>query len=694
MAFCKTAIRQLRKTLLWYLLAATFLSPWSLHAQWEQTGGPKGGYCSIYGVFGSTVVASAGGNVVYSTDAGASWVVDEVLKNPTTIISLGNTLFAATNGNGILRSYDKGRSWIPANEGLVTKRINTLFASGPYLFAGADSGAFRSSNNGDNWECVSKGLPEKNRTRVLALGAKDGFLFAGMTMDGVYRSSDNGDHWSPANLGQPQYIGCRGFAVQGSNLYATLGELYMSNDNGETWIRVKHPGGASLALVKGPYLFIASSNSYQGLYRSGDGGLTWDTLTPGSRKFMASAMKADSNSLYIATSRGLYRSTDSGTSWKELSAEFKSTTVQCLASQGSTLWAGSDVLFRSTDQGATWLPMHDSPVYDIVTNRGGMFIRTPEGIVRSTDGGLKWTDANNGLGYVTDLCMIDTTLFAQRYSGVYRSTDYGASWTWANPASAGQSVGTVSAVGDVLLASYYPYALYGSTDLGNSWSLVFSNYVNRIFGADSILFLVSDRIYRSSNKGITWMPADSGFPGPSAYMVDFAATGKTFFASVSSNGMYRSTDQGLSWTPVNNGLLPLDFGALVSDGTYLYAGRSGQGVWRRSLVELLDAVTEQTDTDIPSSYRLDQNFPNPFNSATNIRFTIADEAHVTMRVFDILGREAAMLVNEHRVPGTYYSSWDATRFPSGIYFCRLQTDFVRSGHAGTYVETKKLVLIK
>lgn len=223
---------------------------------------------------------------------------------------------------------------------------------------------------------------------------------------------------------------------------------------------------------------------------------------------------------------------------------------------------------------------------------------------------------------------------------------------------------------------------------------MFSNFVNRIFGADSIMFLVSDRTYRSSNKGITWTPADSGFPGPSAYIVDFVAIGNTFFSSVSSNGVYRSTDRGLSWTSVNKGLLPLNVNALISDGTYLYAGTSAQGVWRRSLVELLDMAAEQYYSDIPSAYRLDQNYPNPFNSATNIRFTIADEANVSVKVFDILGREAVILLSEHSVPGTYYSTWDATRFPSGIYFCRLQTDYVRSGKAGTYVETKKLVLMK
>jgi hypothetical protein len=96
---------------------------------------------------------------------------------------------------------------------------------------------------------------------------------------------------------------------------------------------------------------------------------------------------------------------------------------------------------------------------------------------------------------------------------------------------------------------------------------------------------------------------------------------------------------------------------------------------------------------LPAAYGIGH-YPNPFNSMTSIRFTIADEAHVTVKVFDFLGREAAILVNEHRIPGTYYSRWDATKFPSGIYLCRFQTDYVRGGANETYVETRKLVLIK
>jgi hypothetical protein len=86
------------------------------------------------------------------------------------------------------------------------------------------------------------------------------------------------------------------------------------------------------------------------------------------------------------------------------------------------------------------------------------------------------------------------------------------------------------------------------------------------------------------------------------------------------------------------------------------------------------------------SYQLAQNYPNPFNPATNFEFRIAKLEWVTLKVFDVLGREISTLVNEERQAGIYRVTWDASKLPSGVYFYRLR--------AGDFVETKKMVLTK
>jgi len=99
---------------------------------------------------------------------------------------------------------------------------------------------------------------------------------------------------------------------------------------------------------------------------------------------------------------------------------------------------------------------------------------------------------------------------------------------------------------------------------------------------------------------------------------------------------------------------------------------------------------------IPTEFGLSQNYPNPFNPTTSFEFQVARSSakggsasggeFVTLKVLDVLGREVATLVNEHRQPGTYTVRWDASGFPSGVYFYRLQV--------GSVVETKKMVLAK
>jgi hypothetical protein len=89
---------------------------------------------------------------------------------------------------------------------------------------------------------------------------------------------------------------------------------------------------------------------------------------------------------------------------------------------------------------------------------------------------------------------------------------------------------------------------------------------------------------------------------------------------------------------------------------------------------------------IPETFSLSQNFPNPFNPKSNIKFQIAKSCEVKLVVFDALGREITTLVNEQLQPGTYEVEWNGSKYPSGVYFYKLIT----SG----YSETKKMVLIK
>ena len=94
----------------------------------------------------------------------------------------------------------------------------------------------------------------------------------------------------------------------------------------------------------------------------------------------------------------------------------------------------------------------------------------------------------------------------------------------------------------------------------------------------------------------------------------------------------------------------------------------------------------ETASGLPSEYKLEQNFPNPFNPTTNIRYSIIKTTKVVLKIFDILGREVQTLVNSEQAPGQYIVKFDAQNLASGIYFYQI--------NAGNFTATKKLMLLK
>lgn len=89
---------------------------------------------------------------------------------------------------------------------------------------------------------------------------------------------------------------------------------------------------------------------------------------------------------------------------------------------------------------------------------------------------------------------------------------------------------------------------------------------------------------------------------------------------------------------------------------------------------------------LPNEFILNQNYPNPFNPSTKISYSVPNESHISLVVFDLLGQEVFPLVDEIKKPGYYEEEFDATSLPSGVYFYRLQ--------AGDFVKTKKMMLMK
>jgi hypothetical protein len=97
-------------------------------------------------------------------------------------------------------------------------------------------------------------------------------------------------------------------------------------------------------------------------------------------------------------------------------------------------------------------------------------------------------------------------------------------------------------------------------------------------------------------------------------------------------------------------------------------------------------TVNKSKSEIPASFSLSQNYPNPFNPSTTISFSLPSRSFVTLKIFDMLGKEVTTIVSGEMSSGNYTKQWDAAIMSSGIYFYRLQ--------AGSFTETKKLILLR
>ncbi|MGB2867688.1 MAG: T9SS type A sorting domain-containing protein [Bacteroidota bacterium] len=190
-------------------------------------------------------------------------------------------------------------------------------------------------------------------------------------------------------------------------------------------------------------------------------------------------------------------------------------------------------------------------------------------------------------------------------------------------------------------------------------------------------------IVEGSEDGITWTPFEDG------YDCNFSADWLSAWnasASGSPSLVHKHTMNML--TKFNGGDSILIRFRMFTDGA-----ATGWG-WMIDNLEIQGSLTGvDQNAGVPTEFSLAQNFPNPFNPGTAIRFTIPTESDVTLKIYDALGRELVTLLSGKMGAGRYQQNWQAARFSSGVYFYRLEAR-ATIGQAGVFVETKKLLLIK
>ncbi len=372
-------------------------------------------------------------------------------------------------------------------------------------------------------------------------------------------------------------------------------------------------------------------------------------------------------------------------------------------------------IFRSRDGGSSWIPVNnglDSAFIESIQTFGGLTVSsiasfgntllagTLAGIYRSTDEGASWTDVNNDWTrqQVWSFTNSDSAVFAGgSVFLVFSSTDDGITWNSGDRSFSSGSVMALTSGNGKLFAAVMEGGAYRSTDNGTSWTKIYSpgqsDYAYSITYVSPYLLLGTGAhgLLRSSDDGNTWLGRARGLPAD-CDIYDFVVAGSSVFAGTR-GGVFLSTDFGLNWINVSSKELNTAIRSLAIFGSDLVAGTEGAGViWKRPVSEMI-AMSNVSERLLTFDFKLEQNYPNPFNSTTIIKYSIPKESVITLKIYNILGKEITTLVNERKSPGNYVVDFNASNLPSSVYFYRLQA-IPEGKQTGSFVSTKKFVLLK
>ena len=339
-------------------------------------------------------------------------------------------------------------------------------------------------------------------------------------------------------------------------------------------------------------------------------------------------------------------------------------------------------VYYSTNNGDNWIATNQcGSVYALATLGTNVYAGSSQtGVFRSTNNGVNWTQTSLNNKTVNAFATLSPYIFAGvANDGIYFSTNSGINWTQTSFNS--ESVNSFAVHGNTIFAG--AYGVYTSTNNGTSWNpttLVSRDIYALAVKGDTIYAGTFDHgVYVSFNNGVSWSQTAMS----TGTIHSLAVVGNNVLAGT--YGAYLSTNCGANWVAKNDGLsLTANFNAFLIFGNNIFAATDLYPLVRRSLTDFTGI--QNVNNEVPAGYSLSQNFPNPFNPSTVIRFQLPVTGQVVLKVYDVMGREVSLLVNEKLNAGTYSIEWDASQFTSGTYFYKITS--------GDFSETKKMLLLK
>ena len=652
---------------------------------------------------------SAGNKIFKTTDGGSNWASIDVTGGTGTLYGIyfyneseGWVLTSTSSAAQVLSTTNSGTTWnLDLNHSTGDLEDMAFFGQNNGIVVGGGVGKLDIfyTTNGTTWTkapapTVPAGYTRTDARGVYMINASTAYAVGWGSTVGAQpsihlKTTDGGATWQYLTQADPNRTYDNLWAVYFKDLNngiaaggATRGSVVVrTSDGGLNWIPIDIPCGVQLNGINGFGDNVIVLGSSGVIFRSSNFGNSWQLLTPIPNGNLNSIWSISDNVIHAGGFNSIYmKSSNAGNNWVGdfLRADGSAPNIQGIFFLNPTIGYSAHsygLAAKTTDGGITWkqvIPVTMSATTSLYNpfflseNYGfivGKESNNVDAIYKTTDGGVTWDKKTNilatNLRGVAFRDLNNGIVVGEKLKAAF-TTNGGATWT----------------------PSVFNTLPPGTTT-PNLYKVTFSSGTNAVAVGEQLILL-------STDGGGTWNYSPVTNLVESLSGVDFinanegwAVGSKT--TAPRSVGLYYTSNAGASWSNQAN-LTVFDtmrtlYDVSITPSGHAWIGGGSSAIYTNSpLVGINDMMQN------PNSFLLYQNYPNPFNPTTKIQWSVSTTGFQSLKVYDILGREIATLVNEYKPSGSYEVEFDASKLTSGVYFYQLKS--------GNYFDVKKMVFLR
>ncbi|MFH1051920.1 MAG: T9SS type A sorting domain-containing protein [bacterium] len=674
---------------------------------------------------GFFIAGTEANGLFYSTTSAYIWNAYntglETNKIRAVASNLQGDIFAGTDFAFYIAS-DIVSGWTSSNTGLGLRTINrfSALAERADVFAATDLGIYRTTNNGESWSQLNNGLGDFLDISAI-VSARNGNLFAGTKGDGLYFSTNQGDSWS--KLTDPNFTASYITTLDANStgiLWAgtkTEGVFKSVDLTGTTWIKgfgddIETKEILSFVIGANDVAYAGTAND--GLYRKPENETAWNQVEPGifgmgNIKIYSLAYSnygGDNGVIYASTNAGIRRSIDNSLGqWYASQGTLLGASIAITVCENGWVLAGvKNVLGvyidSTTKNGDDWTKIYSaSGINNFATQT--LAISGRGYILAGTNGGGCYRSIEVTSGRIIQLTIEPTETVALQQSDPLQF-DITAKDLGGNPIEGVEIIvnndmgldipnlftnSSGLATVNITIPSELSDGLYSFQFLASRLNYLDSEIEERFVDVQRqkvFLFIQpQDTTWLDSGQTVTYSITAMNIDGSPAEDITIHIDDE--LTPYNGPGQQRTDADGkFSYTakvpdPYVVGVYEVNFYAEDQSGYYFPSD---------TIIRIIVTTTsvEIKDKDRISLLVLNQNYPNPFSSSTEIKFNIESPGFVTLKIFDELGREVSTLIEDYIDEGEHSAKFDGTGLTTGIYYYAIRTS--------RGVETKKMVYIE